>query len=115
MRVMLKILSPGVKDTQEADLRAKMLRIGSDFLQGCGAGAKQEMVDDLLVLQGQPRQLVGDRKDDMHIVDRQQFLSASGEPLVASVDLALWTVPGTAGIERDGLVAALAAAVQMAA
>jgi hypothetical protein len=111
----VKILSPGVEHTQEADLRAEMLRIGSDFLQGCGAGAEQEIVDDLLVLQGQPRQLVGDCKDDMHIVDRQQFLAAPGEPLVASVGLALWTVSGTAGVERDGLVAALAAAVQMAA
>jgi hypothetical protein len=89
---MLKVLSPGVKHTQEADLRAKMLGIGGDFLQGCGAGAEQEIVDDLLVLQGQPRQLVGNRKDDMHIVDRQQFLAASGEPFVTGAGLALWTV-----------------------
>ena len=52
---MLKILPPGVEHTQEADLRAKMLRIGGDLQQGCGTGAEQEVVDDLLVLQGQPR------------------------------------------------------------
>jgi hypothetical protein len=51
----------------------------------------------------------------MYVVDWQQFLAASGEPLVASVGLALWTVSGAAGVERDGLMAALAAAVPMAA
>jgi hypothetical protein len=40
---------------------------------------------------------VGDREDDMNVVDRQQFLFAAGEPLIASVGLALWTVSGTAG------------------
>ena len=112
---MLEILPPGVEHTQETDLRAKMLRIGGNLQQGGGAGAEQEVVDDLLVLQGQPRQLVGDGEDDMYVVDRQQFLAASGEPLVASVGLALGTVPGAAGVERGGLMAALPAAVQMTA
>ena len=56
MRVLLKILSPGVEHAQEADLRAKMLGIGGNLQQGCGAGTEQEVVDDFLVLQGQPRQ-----------------------------------------------------------
>src|ERR1035441_9430380 len=50
----------------------------------------------------------------MDVADRQKFLAARGEPLVASVGLALWTVPGPAGVERDGLVAALTATVQVA-
>ena len=113
VRMVLKILSPGVEHTEEADLCAKMLWIGVNFQQGCGAGSEQEVVDDLLVLQGQPRQLMGNGEDDMYVVDWQQFLAASGEPLVASVGLALGTVSGAAGVERDGLMAALAAAVQM--
>ena len=94
---MLEVLSPGVEHTQETDLCAKMLRIGGDLQQGCSAGAEQEVVDDLLILQGQPRQLMWDGEDDVNIVDRQQFLAAPGEPLVASVGLALWAVPGAAG------------------
>src|SRR5580700_11013095 len=62
-----------------------------------------------------PRQLVGNRKDDMDVVHRQQFPAASGEPLIASVGLALGAVPGAAGVERDGLMATLAAAIQMTA
>jgi hypothetical protein len=96
MRVMLEGLSPGVEHTQETDLGAEMLGIGGNLHQGRGAGAKQEVVDDLLVLQSQPRQLVGNREDDMDVVHRQQLPAASGEPLVASVGLALWAVPGPA-------------------
>jgi hypothetical protein len=59
-----------VEHTQETDLCAKMLRIGGDLQQGCGAGMEQEVVDDFLVLQGQPRQLVGNRKNDVYVVDR---------------------------------------------
>src|ERR1039458_1989486 len=50
----------------------------------------------------------------MHVADRQQFFAAHGEPLVASVGLALRTVPGPAGVERDGLVAASGTTVQVA-
>ena len=59
MRMMLKVLSPGVKHTQEADLRAEMFRIGRDLQQGGGTGAEQEVVDDLLVLQSQPESSCG--------------------------------------------------------
>ena len=69
MRMMLEILSPGVQHAEEADLCAEMLRIGGDLQQRGGAGAEQEVVDDLLVLQGQPRQFVREREDHMHVVD----------------------------------------------
>ena len=55
MRVLLEGLSPGVEHTQDTDLGAEMLGIGGDLHQGRGAGAKQKVVDDLLVLQSQPR------------------------------------------------------------
>jgi hypothetical protein len=83
VRVMLEVLTPGVEHAEETDLGAKMLWIGRN-IQQCGAtGVEQGVVDDFLVLQGQPRQLVGNRKHDVYVVDRQQFLTASGEPLVA--------------------------------
>src|ERR1051326_6114030 len=106
---MVEGLPPGVEHAEETDLGTKVLRIGGDLQQGCGAGVEQEVVDDLLVLQRQPGQLVGDGKDDMNVVNRQQFLPASGEPLVASVGLALGAVPGAAGGEAEGPVADLAA------
>jgi len=40
---------------------------------------------------------VRNRKNDVYVVDGKQFLTASGEPLVAGVGLALGAVPGAAG------------------
>jgi hypothetical protein len=50
VRVMQKILAPGMKHTQEADLRAEMFRISSHLQQSRGAGAEQEIVNDLLII-----------------------------------------------------------------
>ena len=50
MRMMLQLLVPGVKDTEEADLGAQMPGMASDFEQGLGAGAEQQIVENLLVL-----------------------------------------------------------------
>src|SRR5256885_642291 len=114
MRMNLEILSPGMQDAEEPDLGAEMFGIGSDFHQSRGAGAKQKVVDDLLVLERQPRQFVRDRKDHMHVLHGQQFFAAIDKPLVAGIGLALGTMPGPAGVERGGLKTALATAIQMA-
>ena len=45
---MLEILSPSVEHAEEADLCAKVLWIGGDLQEGGGAGAEQEIVNDLL-------------------------------------------------------------------
>ena len=48
MRVMLEILAPGVEHTQETNLGAKMLRIGGNLQQVCGAGAVLGLVGGIL-------------------------------------------------------------------
>lgn len=67
MRMMLKILAPGVEHTQEANLRAEMLCVSRDREQSGGTGAEQEVVDDLLVLESQPRKLMWNGEDHMEI------------------------------------------------
>ncbi len=57
MRVKLELLIPGVQHTEEADLRAEMFGIAGNFEKGFCTGAKQKIVEDLLVLQSQWRQL----------------------------------------------------------
>ena len=44
MGMSKEILAPGVKNTENADLRAQVLRICRDFQQGGGGGSEQEMV-----------------------------------------------------------------------
>ena len=59
MGMKLDFLIPGVPHTEEADLGAEMLGITSYFEKCCGTGFEQEMVQDLFVLQGKRRQLMG--------------------------------------------------------
>ena len=53
VRVNFEFLTPAVQHAEEADFRAEMLGIACDFQKGFGTGTKQEVVDDLLVLQHQ--------------------------------------------------------------
>ena len=55
----MQIPTPGMQHGEEADFRAQVLGVGSDLQQSCGAGTEQEIVNDFLVLQSQPRELVG--------------------------------------------------------
>ena len=55
MRVHLKILSPGVEHAEEPDLGAKVLGIGGNLQQRRRTGVEQEVLDDFLVLQSEPR------------------------------------------------------------
>jgi hypothetical protein len=85
-----------VEHAQETDLCSKMLRIGSNLQERCSAGAEQEVIDHLFVLQSQPRQFVRNREDHVDVLHGQQFLAAFREPSVTSVGLALRTMPRTA-------------------
>ena len=57
MRVKAKLLIPGMQHAEEADFRAEVSRIACNFEKGFGTGAKQKIVDGLLVLQSEWRQL----------------------------------------------------------
>jgi len=95
MRMDLQILSPGVQHAEESDLGAEMFGIGGDLQQRRGAGTEQKVIDDFLVLQGEPREFVRKSKHDMHVLYGQQLFIAIGEPLIAGVGLAFGTVPRT--------------------
>src|SRR5260370_39128042 len=56
---------------------------------------------------------MGHAEDQMIVAHRQQFLLALGEPLFASVGLALGTVPVTTRVVGDGLIAAVGALIAM--
>ena len=56
MRVLLQILPPGVQDAEKTDLGAQVLGIGRNLQQSLSAGAKQQVIDGLLVVKHQPGQ-----------------------------------------------------------
>ncbi len=53
MRMKFELLTPAMQNTEEVDFCTEMLGIAGDFEKRFGTGAKQEIVDDLLVLQSQ--------------------------------------------------------------
>jgi len=55
------------------------------------------------------------REYDVEVRDAEEFLFPCGEPALASLSLALWTVPVPAGVVRDGLMTALRTLIDMAA
>src|SRR6202007_622689 len=101
MWMRLQGLSPGVQDAEEADLSTEVFRIRSHFQQSGSRGVEQEREQDLLVLPNQLNEQVRHAEDEMKIVYRQQLLLALGEPLLASVGRALWTMPILTGVVGD--------------
>ena len=51
VRMKQHVLSPRVEDAEEANFRAKMFRIGSDFNEGVGHGTEQQAAKFGLILQ----------------------------------------------------------------
>jgi hypothetical protein len=104
-----------MEHTEEADFRSETFRRPSDFEQGFGAGPEQEIVDDLLVLQGQRGEPMRKREDDMDVASGQELLTARLDPTVAGVGLALGTMPITAAVVRDDVMPAAGTLIQVSA
>ena len=85
-----QVLSPGVQHAQEADFGAEMDGIGGDGAKRLGRGAKQDIVDRRLVLEGDDGDLVGHRENDVEVLGVEQFCLAVRQPSGAGERLALW-------------------------
>jgi hypothetical protein len=90
-------------------------RIARNFLKCFGTGAKQEIVENLLVLQNQWHQPVRQCEDDVHVAGRKEFPSTRSNPSFPSSDLTLRAVAIATRIEGDGLMPAAGALVEMTA
>ena len=96
--MVMQVLSPSMKDRNDADLGAKMLGVGGDGAQRLGRCLEQDGVDRGLVLECDLGDGHRKREDEMEIRYRQQLNLAGSEPLHAGHSLALRTVPVAAGI-----------------
>src|SRR4029077_8883359 len=95
--VGLEFLPPGMQNTEEADFCTEVFGIAGHFEESFCTGAKQEIVDDLLVLQDQWSQPVGQCEDHMDVARREKLLAARCEPAIASSCLTLRAVPISTG------------------
>src|SRR5260370_42117500 len=92
-----------------------MLGIARDFQKGFRTGAKQETVEDLLVLQDQRSQMTRKREDHMDVTRWEKLLATRCEPTFASARLTLRAVPVAARVVGDGAMSAAGAFIEMAA
>jgi hypothetical protein len=115
MWVKFEFLTPGVQHAEETDFCTEMLGIAGDFQKGFRTGAKQEIVDDLLVLQDQWDQMTRKREDNMDVLRWKKFPATLFQPTFASTRLTLRAMPISTGIVRDGAMSAASALIEMAA
>jgi hypothetical protein len=111
--MMQQGLAPRVEHAEKAECGAEVVRRPGDLEERRRTRVEEEVVDDSLVLQGQAGEDVRDGKDDVGVPDRQQLAFPLGAPLIARVRQALWTVPITTRVVRDGAMAAGGTAIEM--
>src|SRR5258708_23148285 len=78
--------------SEEAKCRAEVSGIASRLEKGLRTGAEQKIVENLLVLQNQWRQVAGECEDHVQVAGREQFSSTRSDPAFPCRDLTLRAV-----------------------
>ena len=115
MRMEIELLAPAMQDTEETDLRTEVFWIASDFQKGFRAGAKQEVVEDLFILQHERSQATRQGEDHVQVARGEQFSLTRRDPAFPCGSLTLWAVPISAAIVGDGTMPATGAFIEMTA
>src|SRR5260370_5531177 len=106
----------GMEQGEEADFRAEVFVISSDFEKCFCTGAEQQAIDDFCVLEHQWRQLMRQCEDHMDVTRREKFSSTCSDPPFPRRSLALRAVPVAAGVVGDGgAMSAAGALIEMPA
>jgi len=113
VRVLKKSLAPGVQHCEESDLRAEMLRVSRDGAQRLSASPEQNVVDDLLVLQGDGGDGLRHGEDHVKILGVEKLGSTVFQPLRPSQRLALRAVAITTTVVANPLVVTAITALDM--
>src|SRR5262249_18015752 len=85
----------------KAALRAQMLRVTCDGLEGLGYRLEQQGIDDPGILEGERPELGRQGKDHMAVRDLEYFLFPCGQPGGLRTPLALGAVPIAARVSAD--------------
>jgi hypothetical protein len=101
-----KSLAPSVENCHKTDVGAQVFGISRDLEEGLGGSAKQQAVNQSLILQGQRSEKVGQSEDDMKVGDGQQFGGTVFQPALTSCCLAFWAMPIQARVIGDGSLSA---------
>ena len=98
---------------KESDLGAQMLGVSRDGAQRLSGSPEQNIVDYLLVLQGNDGNGLWYGEDDVKILSVEELGSTVLEPLGPSQRLTLWAVAIATAVVANPLVATAIAALEM--
>ncbi len=115
MGMVHEILSPRVQDADKPDLGSQALWVLRKFCQGFRNGLEQDGVEDFLIPEDKRIEQIGDGEDDVEVRYGEQVFSPVFDPPFFFEELALGTVPVSAGVVRDQFRAAVPAFVHVAA
>jgi hypothetical protein len=87
-----QVLVPGMKDGSEAYVCLKPFPFSCQFEEGLGCGSKQDVVQDLLVVEDEPIELMRKRDDHVKISSGQDTLTLLFQPSCALQGLAFGAV-----------------------
>jgi hypothetical protein len=106
-------LAPSMEHREESDLRAQMLGVSRNSPQRLGGSAEKNIVDSLLVLQGNGRYGLRYGEDHVKILGVEKLGSTVLQPLSASQRLALWAMAIPTTIITNPLVVTAIASFDM--
>src|SRR5262249_43070145 len=69
-----QVLTPGVKNGEETNLRSKMFRITRHLAECFGHRAEKQVVECRLILEDEGVQFMRQREDDVEVTGLKQFL-----------------------------------------
>jgi len=115
MGMKQQVLSPGVQDGRDTDLRPQALRIGGQSEQALRSRAKEQVVEPSGMVQHQGIHGRRQGENDVEVFHRQQALQPSLQPFGAFACLALGTVPVPTGVVRHACVAAAVTGIDVPA
>jgi hypothetical protein len=106
MRMQSQVLSPGMQNTEEADLCPEVLGVGRNFKHGLSTGAEKQIVEQPWIALTERVQLVGQGKDDVEVGHAEQILFAPCQSALACLSLAFGTVAVATRVIGNGLMVA---------
>ena len=88
-----QVLSPRMQNAEEANLGAKMFRIGGDFEESVGHGAEQQVVQFDFVLADEGVQVMRQSEHDMEVRGLKKFPLSGRDPTLPCLGLTLGAMP----------------------
>jgi len=93
----VQVLAPAMEDAEETELQSQPLCCGGEQGLGGGAKEKENVVDDLFVVESEGGDRLGKGEDHVEVLGRQQLGSAILQPVFTGDALTLGAMAVAAG------------------